>query len=74
MTGVSIQSMKYLIELVKLDSLSCSNPSVWLLVPALIIAKERGVHGEHWHQKNNLFLVGETRELCFNYSPKKRRP
>ena len=26
-----------------------------------------------WRQKTNLFQVGEARELCFNYSPKRRR-
>ena len=31
------------------------------------------MHGEHWRQKNNLFWVDETRELCFNFSPRRRR-
>ena len=48
--------------------------SVWLFVLVLILAKDRGVHGEYCHQKTNLSQVGEARELCFNYSPKKMRP
>ena len=40
-------------------------PSVWRLMPDLIVAKDRGVQGEHWHQKTNLFQVDEARELCF---------
>ena len=32
-------------------------PSVWLLVPVLIVAKDRGAHGEYWCQKTNLFRL-----------------
>ena len=35
-------------------------PSVWLLVPVLIVVKDRGVYGEYWRQKTNLFRVGEA--------------
>ena len=34
--------------------------SVWLLVLVLIVTEDRGVHCEHWHQKTNLFWVGEA--------------
>ena len=38
--------MKYSTRLVKLDSLSCSNSFCLVLVSVLILAKDRGVHGE----------------------------
>ena len=32
-----------------------------------------GASRDIWHQKINLFRIGEARELCFNYSHRKRR-
>ena len=46
--------MKYSIQSAKLDTLFAQILSVWLLVPVLIIAKERGVHGEHLAPENQL--------------------
>ena len=43
-----------------LHTVSEAQTPVWLLVPVLIVAKDRGMHGEHWQQKTKLFQVGKA--------------
>ena len=57
MTGVNIlYFMKYSIQSANLIASPAQTPSAWLLVPVLIIAKDRGVHGEHLAPENQLIL------------------
>ena len=65
--------MKCSIPSAKLDSPSCSN-SCLASCATPDNSKRQGVHGVSiWCQKTNLFWVGEAWELCFNYSPRRRR-
>ena len=68
MTGVSRRTEYPLLHNIpysqpNLIASPAQTPSVWLLLPVLIVAKDRGMHGKHWRQKTNLFWVGGAREL-----------
>ena len=55
-----LYSAKYSIQPMKLDNLSCSNSFCLDFRAGTNNSKNRGVHGEHWRQKTNLFLLGEA--------------
>ena len=59
MTGVSREAEYPLFHKI-LHTVSEAQTPVWLLVPVLIVAKDRGMHGEHWQQKTNLFQAGKA--------------